>query len=335
MRVLIILFVVLFQAFSGNAKNIFVTNKSQLLAAFQNAKSGDVILISNSSKIDLSGEKNIVVNSGITIKAQNSTGLKPLIHTELNGTKPLFKIVGSNVCFSGLRIQGPDGSVYSGEDAFKNKSKSQIEKNRNVYYKQNMYKVPVSNAFSIGSSSVIIENCELFNWPFAAIYVGNNSNNVKIINNFIHHNQRFGLGYGVQVDGGEALIEGNKFSTNGHSVACTGKVGSKYIVKNNEFRNDRNNSWSVDVHGGVDRKDNSNWAGTRFLVTNNDFYISGTTRAFAIRGEPVEYAKVENNRVFVCKNNAKSLPYYFVQWNSKRKFSTSNNKLIFSNELCN
>lgn len=335
MRGLVVFFLFVFLSINSEAKSIVVNNKSQLLTAIRDANSGDVVLVANNVKIDLTGEKKITINKGITIRAKDFWGIKPLIYTTSNGTKALLDIVGSNVKFSGLLIQGPDGAVYSGEDAFKNKFKSQIERNRNVYYKQNMYRVPVSNAFPIGASYVTIENCELFYWPFATTYVVNNSDNIKIVNNYIHHNRRFGLGYGVQIDGGDALIEGNRFSTNGHSVVCTGKVGSKYIVKNNEFRNDRDNSWSVDVHGGVDRKDNTNWAGTRFLVANNDFYLSGTTRAFAIRGEPKEYAKIENNRVFVCKTNAKPLAYYFVQWNSKRNFSGSNNELIYSNELCN
>ena len=95
------------------------------------------------------------------------------------------------------------------------------------------------------AAPMIVDHNKLSNWTDAAINVlheGAPANwacapldttvrpeNVRIVRNFIHHNVRDGLGYGVVVGGdGYAHITGNTFLMNRHAIASDGQARDGY-----------------------------------------------------------------------------------------------------------
>jgi len=65
-------------------------------------------------------------------------------------------------------------------------------------------------------------------------------------------------------------------------------------------------SHCFDMHGGRDRKDGTNIAGTLIVICNNTF--KAPERAVAIRGEPEEQCSVYHNW-FLKHNNPKDAVY--------------------------
>src|SRR5690606_21058002 len=117
--------------------------------------------------------------------------------------------------------------------------------------------------------------------------------------NYFHHNRRFGLGYGITVDGGEALIVANYFDFNRHDIAGTGRLGSAYEVCYNVFLSNTYSD-SIDMHGGRDRGDGTDIAGDYMYVYNNYFErIRDNRKAAWIRGIPEKKSFFENNIVFI------------------------------------
>ncbi len=132
-------------------------------------------------------------------------------------------------------------------------------------------------------------------WSHAAVYL---TEGIKhhIHHNYIHHNQREGLGYGVCLGYGEdisALIEYNLFGYNRHSIAGTGVPGNSYEARHNiELGNSLNHNF--DMHGGKDRKDGTDIAGERILIHHNTF-MNPNVRPIVIRGIPMDKAEIYNN----------------------------------------
>lgn len=302
-----------------------VGNAVEFLNAISKANPGDIIYIKENSIIDLTGKQKIEISSGLTILGnRGENGSKgPLIFTNSNGVHPLFEVLGDNVSFIGLRIKGSDGEVfYKGYNAFKGISKAEKDKNYMKLYNKTMYASPVSSGIATKKNNLVVKNCELYNWTYTAIYLQKGASNAKISHNYIHNNQRFGLGYGVTIDQSEGIIIGNLFNFNRHSIASTGRQGSTYTAEFNIFKADGNETWAVDVHGGKDWGKNSNEAGELFVVRNNTFYLKGTGQAVVIRGFSSKPSIVENNEIIqLDKNNRNPIE----QKNAKGNFSVKNN----------
>lgn len=311
----------------GDKNIITVSNEREFLNALSSCKGDCNIYVKEFSKIDLSYYKNIKVSSNTRIFSNRGIGDGQGAHIFCNndGVHPLFDVAGKNVIFFGLIIEGNDGNMLVGEDAFSGKSDEFKKKNWDSLTKKNMYATPVSSGIAITGDNILIENCELKNWTYTAIYVRSKSKNVVVRNNFIHHNQRYGLGYGVTVDNGEVLVEGNVFDYNRHSIASTGRENSVYIVRNNIFKQNGNYSWAVDMHGGIDRKDNTNVAGKYALIENNIFYVTNKGRAVVFRGIPIQKVLISNNIVYMLSNSKLLKSQMFEQINSFGNFYLDNN----------
>lgn len=120
---------------------------------------------------------------------------------------------------------------------------------------------------------------------------------VKVIGNFIHHNPG-GFGYGVSTgDGGNALIRGNHFYMNTHSITSSGHPTNRYIAEDNLFTSETPSGENqlVDVHG---TKHSGHWydgnGGDRFEVAYNTFLV-GDHPNFKLRGTPCDKASVHDN----------------------------------------
>lgn len=286
-------------AFEGLDKfkpTITVTTARSFITALKSAGRGDKILIA--SDINLTGHKNIEIPGGVTIygnRGQNGA-LGPLIYTTSHGVHPLFKVVGDDVTFYGLRIQGADGEkLHRGVSAFTGKTERQKKENYLKYYNETMYATPVSSGIATNRNNLLVENCELSQWTYTAIYLQKGAKGATVQHCYIHHNQRFGLGYGVTVDQAEVNILGNVFDYNRHSIASTGRKGSIYVAKYNIFKEGGNETWAVDMHGDKDRGLKGNQAGEYLEVVNNTFYLIGQARAVVVRGVPFKRSIVESN----------------------------------------
>src|SRR5690606_26572369 len=194
------------------------------------------------------------------------------IYSNKYDTNPLFATAGNDVVISGLRLKGPDGEVVNKVEIDKIVARNKKSGNKINLSSIQTYGIPNSKGILISHDNVIIENCEVFNWSHAAIFV-ERSGSAKVYHNYIHHTQRKGLGYGVMVEG-YADIKANIFDYNRHAIAGSGVPGSGYSAEFNiALRNSSDQGHIFDMHGGKDRKDGTNIAGKNVSIRNNVFYV--------------------------------------------------------------
>ena len=136
-----------------------------------------------------------------------------------------------------------------------------------------------------------MDNCEISAFAHAGIYLMKGEGH-HIHHNFIHHCQYNGLGYGVSHDTASSLIEYNVFDWNRHSIAGTGRPGCSYVARHN-VENGVSLSHCFDMHGGRDRKDGTDIAGTSIEIYNNTFRAPQTP--VVIRGVPQEKCEIHHN----------------------------------------
>lgn len=269
-----------------------------LLVALKSIKKGEIIFIDGHAEIDFTNliitEKfQIKLPAGVTLASdrgyKGSEGA--VIRSNNLATSPLINALGPNVRITGLRIIGPD-------------PKPQLEHHKRCFDKQVgdrqaqakcYYALPNSDGILTDHEALEVDNCELSGWSHAAIFL-KDGNKHHIHHNYIHHNQRQGLGYGVSHGYGKeisSLIEFNLFNYNRHSIAGTGVPGLSYEARNNIELGD-SLSHNFDMHGGRDRKDGTDIAGRSILIHHNTF-TNPKVRAIAIRGVPEEKAEIYNN----------------------------------------
>ncbi|WP_339901204.1 right-handed parallel beta-helix repeat-containing protein [uncultured Cyclobacterium sp.] len=266
------------------------TNLDELLDALAQAKSGQVVYIPDETKIDLTTrvyiDKLILeIPAGVTLAGnrgyQGSKGGLLLSNT-LN-TSVMIRPMGPNVRFSGLRIQGPN------PDRHLEHHKRSFGPNglgRDYYYK-----FPVSRGIVSEYSELQVDNCEISAFSGSGIYLKKGSGHY-IHHNFIHKCQYNGLGYGVSHGAASSITEYNLFNENRHSIAGTGISGCGYIARHN-VEMGISLSHCFDMHGGRDRKDGSDIAGTTIEIYNNTFYAPQTP--VVIRGIPEDKCDIFQN----------------------------------------
>jgi len=237
------------------------------------------------------------VPPGVTIASDrgfdNSKGA--LFTSDALDTPVLFKTKGAGVRFSGLRIQGPNPKRYLEHHK---ESFSKNGKGRDYYYK-----FPISRGIVTEFSELEIDNCDISAFSSAAISLRKGYGH-HIHHNFIHKCQYNGLGYGVSHDRAKSIIEYNLFDENRHSLAGTGNKDSGYIARNN-IELGTSLSHCFDMHGGRDRKDGTNIAGTRIEIYNNTFLPSQSS--VCIRGIPEDVCLVHHNWFVAHENPEKAV----------------------------
>jgi len=237
----------------------------------------------------------IEIPEGVTLASDRGQGNSKggMILSDTFKTRPLISAAGPNVRITGLRIRGPNPKPH-----LEHHRRSFAEGRGHEYY----YKFPTSDGISTDHSGLEVDNCEIGGWSHAAICLRAGDKH-HIHHNFIHHNQYNGLGYGVSHNKAFSLIEYNLFNYNRHSIAGTGRQGSGYEARNN-VEVEHSLSHCFDMHGGRDRKDGTNIAGTWLKIHHNTFRCS--KRAIVIRGVPQEGAEIYNNW-FYQKSGATSI----------------------------
>jgi uncharacterized protein YneR len=265
--------------------NFTVITRSELMNALQNAVSGQIIYVSDHATINMTGDQNIAIPAGVTLASGRgrNTSLGALIYSDALKTIPLFIAAGEGVRVTGLRLQGPDPERRTDQMIW-------------LDAQDRYYDIQNSRGIQSSYSNLTVDNCELLGWSHAAIYLGKGSYDDHIHHNYIHHNQREGLGYGVVLlTGADALIEANIFDWNRHSIA-----GSKDSVSVASYEACYNlvlenaNSHYFDMHGGNDVSDANIPAGGSVKIHHNTFMESSQS-AVGIRGVPLEGVWVYKN----------------------------------------
>ncbi|MDN3511640.1 MAG: right-handed parallel beta-helix repeat-containing protein [Candidatus Jettenia sp.] len=258
-----------------------VKTREELLDALSKAQIGQNIYIDDTAEIDLTGYQNIVIPAGVTLASGRGKigSLGALLFSDQLDTLPLFKTGGTKVRITGLRLRGPDPER-------RNEQLEELDKQGRYY------SIPNSQGIQSSYARLEVDNCELSGWSHAAIFLINNSYSY-IHHNSIHHNQRWGLGYGVCLDQAKAFIEANLFDWYRHAIAGTGRPGTSYEASYNLILENAN-SYAFDMHGGVDREDGTDIAGDYIKIHHNTFRATDVY-AILINGRPTQKADIHHN----------------------------------------
>ena len=225
---------------------------------------------------------------------------------------PLLDVNATGVRITGLRIQGPDSS---------------IENDDPIHCRAEPSGILVSSDGPL-RREVEIDNNELSAWPEAAINIIN-VQGVRVHHNVIRFNRRqehngtcgsdaYGLGYGVVVGPGSVAVEANIFDHNRHDIASGGRPGSFYTATYNLVLGGAVDH-SFDVHGGTDREDATNIAGSGFVIHHNTF-VESDKPAVRLRGVPIRGAWVYKNETSDNKEADA-----FTQINARGRFNVTDN----------
>jgi len=267
----------------------------ELLARLAAAQPGEVLWLDGAAEIDCTERVHIEqlvleVPGGVMLASdrgrQGSAGA--LIRSDTFQTRPLFRVLGPGVRFSGLRLQGPNPKRCNEHHRRSFGTAPDWQGGRGHEY---YYRFPVSDGIEAAHDGLTVDNCELGGWSHAAIWLRAGRGH-HIHHNFIHHNQYNGLGYGIAHDRAFSLIERNLFDRNRHSIAGTGNPGSGYEARHNVELGE-SLSHCFDMHGGRDRKDGTDVAGSWLKVRHNTF--GSPELALMVRGDPAEQVLVEHN----------------------------------------
>ncbi|MBN2316432.1 MAG: right-handed parallel beta-helix repeat-containing protein [Sedimentisphaerales bacterium] len=267
-----------------------VTDLDGLLEALSKAKAGQIVFIPAETEIDLTARIYIEqlvldVPEGVTLAGDrghnNSKGA--LLTSDALKTPVMIRAAGPDVLITGLRLRGPNSKRYLDHHR---RSFSEGGDGHKYYYK-----FPTSNGITTKFPRLEVDNCEISGFSHAGVYLMTAEGH-HIHHNFIHHCQYQGLGYGVSHNTASSLIEYNLFNWNRHSIAGTGRPGNSYIARHN-VELGVSLSHCFDMHGGRDRKDGTDIAGTSIEIYNNTFRAPQTP--VVIRGVPQEKCEVHHN----------------------------------------
>ena len=267
-----------------------VKDLDSLLDALSEATEGQVVFIAGETEIDLTARIYIEqlvleVPAGVTLAGDrgHNGSQGALLTSDALKTPVMIRPMGPNVRVTGLRIRGPNTKRYLEH----HRRSFGPEGDGHAYY----YKFPTQNGISTGYDHLEVDNCDISGFGHAGICLTNGEGH-QIHHNFIHHCQYNGLGYGVSHDTASSLIEYNLFDWNRHSIAGTGRPGCTYVARNN-VELGTSLSHCFDMHGGRDRKDGTDVAGTSIEIHNNTFRAPQTP--VVIRGVPQEKCDVHHN----------------------------------------
>ena len=276
-----------------------VRDLDALVAALAKAQAGEVVFIEGQGEIDLTARIYIEqlvlkVPAGVTLAGNRGDqgGPGPLLCSDALNTPVMIQATGPDVRITGLRIRGPNPKRFLDHHARAFGPGGQ----GHTYY----YKLPTSDGIKTEYDRLQVDNCDISGFAHAAIYLSVGQGH-HIHHNHIHHCQYNGLGYGICHNQAASLIEYNLFNWNRHSIAGTGRPGCNYIARHNVELGE-SLSHCFDMHGGRDRKDGTDIAGTSIEIYNNTFRASQTP--VVIRGVPEELCDVHHNW-FVRHNSAK------------------------------
>ncbi|MBI2571370.1 MAG: VCBS repeat-containing protein [Candidatus Schekmanbacteria bacterium] len=264
-----------------SSEEAVANNADDFIELVDTSVDGDTIFIPSDKTIDLTGITPVQISKAITIRGDRGENgsLGGIIKTDnLDAENGMLSLTSDNIVISGLRLDGPDTEVCRDSSDCR-------------------YGTPNSEGIRIDTTQMEVFNCELYGWSRAAIRAESGPDkdhraDVHIHDNYIHHNRRDGLGYGVVVYGGYALIEKNVFDDNRHAIAGSGNAGSGYEARYNLILDQNENyEHSIDMHGDDGDKGP---AGEWMYIHHNVILYEGPA-GVRIRNTPREEAIVEDN----------------------------------------
>ena len=259
-----------------------VKTLAELRAALEKAKAGQVVYIDDAAEIDVTNSEKIVMPAGVTVASgrgkADSQGA--LLHSSNLATSPLFAVGGEGVRVTGLRLRGPD-------------QQRRTEQMQKLHKEGKYYSIANSDGIICSHTGLEVDNCEIWGWSHAGVFLKAGATKAHVHHNYMHHNQRSGLGYGVCLDQSDAVIEANLFDWCRHHIAGTGRPGTSYEARYNLVLENANGH-SFDMHGGADRKDGTDIAGDVISIHHNTFKAT-SVRAIVIRGKPTETVDIHHN----------------------------------------
>jgi len=263
-------------------KDYVVKTYEELIVSLKKAASGQIVYIADDAELNIPGKDKIVIPPGVTLasgRGQHSSQ-GALLYTNDLAASPMILADGNNVRVTGLRLRGPD-------------LQRRTEQMRELHAQGRYYSIPNSDGIICEHPGLEVDNCDMWAWSHAAVFLKAGASKAHIHHNYIHHNQRSGLGYGVCLDQANALIECNLFDWCRHHIAGTGRTGTGYEARCNLVLENAN-SHSFDMHGGADRGDGTDIAGDSILIHHNTFRATSVP-AIVIRGRPNHSAQIHHN----------------------------------------
>jgi hypothetical protein len=265
-------------------------NLDALVGALSKARAGQTVFIPGEAEIDLTArifidQLVLEIPEGVTLASDRGTGgsAGALLTSDALKTPVMICAAGPDVRITGLRIRGPNSKRYLDHHR---RSFGEGGAGHEYYYR-----LPTSNGIRTKYSRLEVDNCEISSFSHAGIYL-TTAGGHHIHHNHIHHCQYQGLGYGVCHDTASSLITYNLFNWNRHSIAGTGRPGNSYIARHN-VELGVSLSHCFDMHGGRDREDGTDIAGTSIEISNNTFRAEQTP--VVIRGVPEKSCIVHFN----------------------------------------
>ncbi|HCA47131.1 MAG TPA: hypothetical protein DEP45_07115 [Armatimonadetes bacterium] len=261
-----------------------------LIEALAQAQPGQTVFIPGETEIDLTtfiyiDEFVLEIPEGVTLAGERGNGgsLGAILTSDALKTPVMIRVLGPDVRITGLRIRGPNPKRY-------------LEHHRRAFGQGGpgssyYYKFPTQNGITTEFDRLEVDNCDVSGFGHGGVSLGAGADH-HIHHNYIHHCQYNGLGYGIVHSTAFSLIECNLFDWNRHSIAGSGRTPSGYIARNN-IELGASLSHCFDMHGGRDRGDGTDIAGTRIEIYNNTF--RAPQRAIAIRGVPEDICDVHHN----------------------------------------
>lgn len=270
------------------------TTVQGVMDALAKAKPGQTVFIPGNAVLDMTtwivaDKKTLDVPAGVTLASDRGTSgsFGALIFSDELNTRPMIRVRGDGARITGLRLRGPDPLMRLD---FHQRCFGKGGGGHTLYYK-----LPNSDGIQTTASRLEVDNCEIMGWSSGGVSLEGGKDH-HVHHNYIHHNQRHGLGYGVVINRAFVLIDYNLFDYCRHYIAGTGRPGSGYEAANNVCLLNAN-SHLFDMHGGRDRKDGTTIAGTWMKIHHNTF-MHPTERILYIRGIPQESAEFHHNWVY-------------------------------------
>ncbi|MEZ4649760.1 MAG: hypothetical protein R3E97_13435 [Candidatus Eisenbacteria bacterium] len=264
--------------------DLVATNASELEASLGAAGVGSVVFLPSTVQIDWTGRSPLRVPAGVTLASDRAVGTSKGARIYTNDLGATLLVVESNGRVAGLDLMGPD----PGDRTY------QLERLEAERGSDGYYSVPAAIGIRVEGNGVAIENCEVWAFGRSAIDVAPGTTGTRVRHCFLHHNQRIRLGYGVYLDRADALVEANLFDWYRHCVAGSGLPGTSYEARFN-FVLANASGHAFDMHGGRDREDGTDTAGTTIQIHDN-IIEAGQFPAIVVRGRAQNPVEIHANQ---------------------------------------
>lgn len=281
-----------------------VNNVQELLAAFNSAQPGDVILVAPNASIDISGITNVEIPAGVTLagnRGQNGAS-GPLVFSNSTPFESIIFFVQKDVRITGLRFKGPDDDYPNIDYAVRPESKVLC--------------------FAITGANIEIENCEISNFSRGGVEIYPGGTNVHVHHCYLHDIHSYPV-VTLNKSKPPIIIEANRIHWIWHATAGSGYPGTGYEARYNIIvREPAPDSWqpysgsfAIDMHDYLQVQQDRGYrvAGDVLNIHHNTFVSNAgsdpsvlTSNDAGVRGVPRVLAEFHQN-IFLQSDPMQSL----------------------------